>query len=216
MQGYTSALESGSTSLHDIAQAALNSPEYVSSHGGVSDTAYVQTIYQQVLGRAADASGLQTWTDALAHGSDRASVVTAFVDSPEFQGQYTNQSNAAYVEALYAHVLGRQGDAAGVQSWADLLDSHAESRIDLANAFVGSPEFQAHLSQLSGGQSDTAFVQSLYENALGREADAGGLQSWTDALAHGTSRADVAVSIAESPEAQTHLAAQIQQGWHLA
>ena len=63
--------------------------------------------------------------------------------------------------------------------------------------------------------TDTAFVQALYEGALGRSADATGLQSWTDALTHGASRADVAVGIAESPEAHVHLTSVIENGWRL-
>lgn len=216
LQSFTDAVESGSASLQRVAQSLLGSAEHASANGGVTDSTYVQDLYQQVLGRAADTGGLQSWTSALSGGTSRASVATAVLDSGEFQGAHANQSSSAYVEALYEHVLDRTGDAGGVQAWAGLLDSHADSRIDVANAFVNSAEFQAHLSQQAGGQSDSAFVQSVYENALGRAADAGGLQAYTSELAHGTSRADVAVSIAESAEAQQHLASQIQQSWHLA
>lgn len=216
LQGFTSGVENGVASLRDVAQAVINSPEYDSHTGALSNSAYVQNIYEQVLGRQADAGGLQGWTDVLAQGASRASLVTAVVDSSEFQGHYVNQSNAAYAEALYEHVLGRQGDAAGLQGWVNALNNNVESRIDLANIFVNSAEFQTHLSQLGGGLSDSTFVESLYEGALGRQAEAGGLQLFTSALAHGTLRADVAVAIAESPEAHQHLVSQIEQGWHLA
>lgn len=220
LQAYTTALESGATSLHDIARAALGSSEYASHTGTVSDNAYVESIYEQVLGRQGDVAGLQFWTDALAQGTARADVASAAVESSEFQGQYAGQGNAAYVEGLYEHLLGRQGDASGLQSWTNALDSHTTTRVDLANAFVNSAEFQAHFGLqnggANGGPSDAAFVDNLYENALGRHADSAGLQGWTDALAHGTSRADVAVAIAEGTEAQQHLAAQIQQSYHVA
>ncbi|WP_267355685.1 MULTISPECIES: DUF4214 domain-containing protein [unclassified Methylobacterium] len=216
LQSWTNAITSGGMSLHDVAQAMLSSAEYASDTGAVTDSTYVQDLYQQVLDRAAEASGLQAWTSALASGADRSSVAQAFVDSSEYQGHYAGQSNAAYVEGLYEHVLGRTGDAAGLQAWSSALDSNATTRVDVANSIVHAAEFQSHLSQLAGGQSDSAFVESLYENALGRQADAGGLQAWTDALAHGTSRTDVAVGIAESTEAQQHLAALVQQSYHLA
>jgi hypothetical protein len=52
-------------------------------------------------------------------------------------------------------------------------------------------------------------VSELYEGALGRAPDAGGLGYWVGALDHGASRADIAVGISESPEATAHLASQI-------
>ncbi|WP_419828588.1 DUF4214 domain-containing protein [Methylobacterium sp.] len=220
LQSYTDAVKSGGMSLHDIAQAALNSSEYATVHGIQTDGAYVENIYEQVLGRDADMAGLQSWTNALAHGTARTSVAIAAVDSAEFQGHYVGQSSAVYVEGLYEHLFGRHGDAAGLQSWTNALDSRAISRVELANAFVNSTEFQAHFGLqnggASGGQSDASFVEGLYENALGRHADAAGLQGWTDALVHGTSRADVAVAIAEGAEAQLYLAVQIQQSYHVA
>ena len=52
-------------------------------------------------------------------------------------------------------------------------------------------------------------MSALYEGALGRAPDPGGLNSWVAALDHGASRADIAVSFSESPEATAHLASQI-------
>jgi hypothetical protein len=67
-----------------------------------------------------------------------------------------------------------------------------------------------------GGQSDAQFVDSLYVNALGRHAESAGLQGWVNLLSAGDSRADVALRISESPEAENHLPSAIEQGWHLA
>lgn len=61
--------------------------------------------------------------------------------------------------------------------------------------------------------SDQDFVTNLYGNALGRAPEPAGLAGWDDALAHGTSRASVA--IAESQEAHQHLIAAIETGFHL-
>ena len=59
-------------------------------------------------------------------------------------------------------------------------------------------------------------MQSVYAGALGRPADAGGLDYYEGLLAHGTSRATVATTIAESAEAQIHLVGHVEAGWHLA
>ena len=211
LQGWTSAVKGG-TSLHDVAAAFLNSAEYEVATTGLTDAQFVDKMYNQILERSGDKGGLQAWNAHLDHGGARGVVIDGFTDSFEFQGKYAGLSSKAYVEELYEHVLNRNGDSDGVQNWANALDSHALSRTDVAHAFTGSAEFQANYV----GPSNADFVDDLYENALGRHADASGLQVWTDALAHGTSRADVAVALAQSAEAQQHLVDQIEAGWHLA
>ena len=83
-------------------------------------------------------------------------------------------------------------------------------RTSVAHAFTGSVEFQTKYV----APSDANFVESLYANALGRHADAGGLQAWTAILAHGTTRMDVAIGIVGSAEAQAHLLSSIEAAWH--
>lgn len=210
-QSWVAALKAG-TSLHDIAQAFLNSSEYANHASGLNDTAYVAKLYNQVLSRTGDSAGVHGWTDVLAHGADRSSVANGFLDSSEFQSHYVGQSDNTYVEALYEHALGRQADAGGLQTWTNALSSRSLSRTDLDHVFTSSSEFQVQ----NAPQSNKAFVDDLYMHALGRAADAGGEQSWLHALSHGATRADVAVAIIESPEAHSYLAPQMDPGWHLA
>ena len=74
---------------------------------------------------------------------------------------------------------------------------------------VRAPEYQGRF----GGESNTQFVTALYEGALGRAPDPAGLDSWNAMLGSGTSRAQIAVDISESPEDNTHLASAIQNGF---
>lgn len=53
----------------------------------------------------------------------------------------------------------------------------------------------------SAPESDIEFVQDLYLRLLGRPADDAGLQWWVSALRSGTSHVDVAIGLAQSPEA---------------
>jgi hypothetical protein len=53
---------------------------------------------------------------------------------------------------------------------------------------------------LGASAGDEAFVQQLYRNALGRDAEDAGLGFWTGLLGRGTSRADVLLSVSDSPE----------------
>ncbi|WP_187278250.1 DUF4214 domain-containing protein [Methylobacterium sp. WL7] len=211
LQNISDALAHGG-SLQEVAQNILTSSEYLSAHPQMSDGQYVEALYENLLGRTGDAGSANSWVAALSNGTDRASVANAFLDSAEFQGHYANQGSAAYVDALYQHVFGHAGDASAVQNLASQLDAHSVSRIDVANSFTNSAEFQAHYP----GSGDAGFVESLYHDALGRAPDAAGEASWVYALSHGTSRADVALAIVDSQEAQQHLAAQVGAGLHVA
>ncbi len=66
---------------------------------------------------------------------------------------------------------------------------------------VASPEFTA----LHAGQSDTDFVNSLYQNGIGRTADTAGSNFWTGLLSTGqATRADVLLGISQAVETIDH------------
>lgn len=77
-------LDSGAT-LKSVAQNFLNSPEFARNYGGLSDASFVTTLYQNVLHRAPDASGLTFQQNALRTGTDRAQLLVNFSESPENQ-----------------------------------------------------------------------------------------------------------------------------------
>ncbi|KTT65406.1 hypothetical protein NS383_10315 [Pseudomonas oryzihabitans] len=108
--------------------------------------------------------------------------------------------NQATAIRLYEAVLGRDADASGTQFWVSQAQAGV-STTSIANQFLNSVEYNAaHTTPLSDG----AFIQSLYQHALGRAADTDGLVFWAQQLATGHSRADVAVGIVGSVEAQNH------------
>ena len=106
---------------------------------------------------------------------------------------------------LYGATLNRAPDAGGLVSWLNGLGRDiASGGITLSQAaggFVGSREFQ----KTYGTLDDEAFVNLLYRNVLGREADAGGKTFWTGKLAGGWSRADVVLGFSESREYQNRM-----------
>ena len=147
--------------------------------------AVVEGLYRNILGRDADPAGLAHWDAQLKAGESAAQVAGQFFQSPE----YTTD----VVKSYYKTYLGRDGDPAGVASWVAKLQAGA-SEEEVAAAFLSSPEYSAkHVT-------DGAFVQSLYENILGREGDPAGINNWTQLLGAGTSRGAVAASFIGSPE----------------
>jgi len=97
---------------------------------------------------------------------------------------------------LYNAAFDRDPDLSGFEAWAASLGTGMTDIDVTANGFAGSAEFQATY----GSTSNEDFVRSLYQNALDREADAGGLEAWTDRLEDGTSRAEVLTGFSESRE----------------
>lgn len=75
-------------------------------------------VYQAAFGRVPDSSGLDYWVGVYnAGGNSVASlqaITAGFAGSTEFRNAYDALDNRGYVSALYANVLGRAGDAAGI------------------------------------------------------------------------------------------------------
>ncbi|MBX6744573.1 MAG: DUF4214 domain-containing protein, partial [Acetobacteraceae bacterium] len=115
--------------------------------------------------------------------------------------------NTAFVQQLYHTALHRDGEPAGLQAWTQTVAA-GTSLQSVAQAFLDSPEY----GERFGSPSDTAFVDALYAGALGRPADTTGLEGWTEALAHGTTRAEVGLGLAASPAAVKHTPPPLEAG----
>lgn len=71
-------------SLTQLAQAFLHSAEYITANGiTLTNVDFVAQLYQDILKRNADETGLRYWVQQLADGTTRASVVTEFTESDE-------------------------------------------------------------------------------------------------------------------------------------
>ena len=115
------------------------------------------------------------------------------------------------IYAFYEGLLGRAPDALGFEAWTANLEA-GMSLQQIAQDFLASSEFTADFGSYTS-TSDQTFVEDLYQTALHRSADAGGLQYWENQLQSGAlSRADVAVDIALSAEAQGDLQSAFTSG----
>ena len=80
---YVSQTGTGIASLRAAYQSMFGSSEYLTKQ--TSNDAYVASLYQCVLFRAADSSA-NYWSSQLSSGTARDSVLQSFINSPEFQG----------------------------------------------------------------------------------------------------------------------------------
>lgn len=121
---------------------------------------------------------------------------------------FDDSGNAGHAYCMYQVAFDRVPDPGGLGFYIGVLDRGAQLR-DIATSFIASAEFQAKYGALDNG----AFVTLLYENALGREPDAGGFAFYTGNLDNGIgTRADVLVAFAVSAEEHHLLIGAMQQG----
>ena len=113
-------------------------------------------------------------------------------------GQGANPEAAKQVGRLYTAAFGRSPDASGWSFWYEQHESGTLDRHTTAGLFLQSQEF----SLLYGvDPSNAVFVEKLYANVLGREADAVGYQFWMNLLdGEQLTKVDVLLSFADSGE----------------
>lgn len=99
------------------------------------------------------------------------------------------------VARMYLAALGRPADTLGLNGWTSYVQQ-GHSISDLAQAFIGSAEFQARYPSVS----NAGFVTLLYENTLGREPDQGGLDVWTSYMDAGHGKVELLTAFSESAE----------------
>lgn len=130
------------------------------------ETALVQGYYHALLGRDAEPDAIPGWIQVMRAQSGEA-VIRGIVGSSEFHGQQ--------VAAYYQVLLGRDGSAAEIDGWVRQR-TQGLSSADLLTAFLTSTEF------VSRSDTEQSYVENLYRVLLGREGDAAGVASWTNAL----------------------------------
>jgi protocatechuate 3,4-dioxygenase beta subunit len=151
----------------------------------LAEASFVDGVYQALLNRHADPTGLVDWVGALQAGMSRGQLVQAIAASGEHLGLEVDQ--------LYATFLHRSADAAGRAFWINLLASGVSEQ-SAARAFIASGEYQtAHAD-------NSTYVAGLYADVLGRNASAGEIAGWAQALQSGASRDAVAAAFLTSGE----------------
>jgi len=96
---WTSYLDKNA-SLHGVATEFIRSPEFVSRYGAsLSNAAFVDALYQNVLHRGGDAGGIAYWNQQLdTKARDRPDVLVQFTQLPEFVGiSAANTTNGYWV-----------------------------------------------------------------------------------------------------------------------
>lgn len=116
-------------------------------------------------------------------------------DGPPYEPRLS-QDQVEDMALLYQAALDRMPDEAGLNYFVSNMRD-GQSLQDIARSFYQSDEFRSQFEQFD----DTSYVNQLYLNVLGREADQAGLDYWVNDIQHNDrSHADVLVSFAQSDE----------------
>ncbi len=170
-----------------VAQAILESPEHLHL--------MVNSMYQKLLGRAAETQGLDYWTNQLMHGSDEAAVRADIAASDEFFTR-AGGSNDGFLAALYQDLLGRTGDAPSMALWQSQLTGGA-SRSEIAQSFVSSSEFH---SLLVNNPASSTTVAGWYQTYFHRDGDQAGATFFSSQLDNKTPLEKVQLEMLASDE----------------
>ncbi|HUY34127.1 MAG TPA: DUF4214 domain-containing protein [Pirellulales bacterium] len=153
---------------------------------------YVSAVYQDVLGRAPDSSGLAYWAQSLDKGAAVSSVAAAIAHSDEYYANFV-------IKPAYLKLLGRAADDSGVKYWTGQMDAGATDQ-QLEADLVSSAEFFK-----AAGGTNADWIGAVYKLLLGRTADASGVSYWSGQLTAGETLGQVAQGIAGSQENNTQL-----------
>lgn len=147
-----------------------------------SNRAFVQTLYNNMLGRTGTIAELNSWLPLLtASASGQANVLNGTLRSEE--------ALTRIVDQYYLQYLGRTADA-GVVYWVNQIKGGMTLE-QVQAGFLASPEF------LSDNNSD--YVQGLYRTFFGRTGNASELAYWYTQLPS-LGLSGVARAFSQSPE----------------
>jgi len=127
---WSARLEDGTLNLLEVVSGFTGSVEFTETYGNTSNRDFVTLLYDNVLGRAPDATGLANWSGRIDDGvMSRAQVVQGFSESAEFITG-TAASALAFSRAglqaefaddvyrMYRATLDRDPDLDGFANWA--------------------------------------------------------------------------------------------------
>jgi hypothetical protein len=155
---------------------------------------FVAGVYQNLLERFVDATGLASWSGQLDSGTTSSQVVSSIEAGLEYR--------TVQVRALFLRYLHRAADATGLAKDIAFLQGGGTVE-QLAAIMIGSPEF----FQNEGGGTTDGFLSALYQDALNRAIDSAGRANWLQAFANGATSFQVAGAILTSLEYRRDLVA---------
>lgn len=143
-------------------------------------TLVANQLYADLLGRAPTAQEVVEITTLMGSGGQTVDAAFSLLTSVEYSALYS--SNASFVDALFADVLGRVAGPLEAQMWNADLDGGL-TRADAVAVFQNSVEARNNL------------VDAAYNNYLGQDPEDEVVNTWLANFAIGQTERDLALTI---------------------
>jgi len=193
-----------------VAREFLTSTEYQDRN--VNDAGFVNDLYRTFFNREPETAGFEFWTDRLATGVPRDSLLSEFAFSPEFEsflearfGERAAREEVGVLAGFYRGFLNRPPEDTGFNYWLGRLQSAqcegAEAvtaeLAEISTAFIDSAEYRDR------GRTNAEYVADLYDAMLGRAGDPDGERYWVAQLDDGVlERPALRRAFLQAPELQ--------------
>ena len=155
--------------------------------------AFIERLYELVLDRESEPSGLAYWSNLLSRGERTGSEVAAsFFFSNEMILRKVNDKE--FINILYYTLMDRSPEESGAAHWEGRL-ADGWPRTDIFGSFVASSEFKLICDKYGIVQGSYkppmdgkagVFATRLYQTTLERAPDPAGLEHWTKILTSGS------------------------------
>ena len=159
-------LQSGNTTLGDIAKGFAHHPRFVQEYGTLDHAGIAAKFYTNVLGQAGDAAGITYWTNQLDQGKTTANVIADFIQTALNVDLLAAKRAGSLTDAEYTVALQRQ----------TLLDNKVKAGLDFASLFGTETVPQSSATALSGDPAYQAAIEVL-EHVSADPASAWGLEA---------------------------------------
>jgi hypothetical protein len=166
---------------------------------------FVAAVYQALLLRSTDVSGLNFWSGLLETGQSRGIVSQGLDHSAEYF--QTNIIKPAYLE-----FLNREADAGGMAYWTAQLQAGITDE-QMQAGFIASPEFYAKANGSTtpvprSTAADKLYVDAIYQTLLDRSASTTDEDYWVNQIQGNLSLLQLANAFTGSKEG---LSLRVQQ-----
>jgi titin len=125
--------------LNAISDFFASSSEFKAKYGKLTNRAFVQRVYQNVLGRAGETKGVNYWTSRLDNKTNtRGQVMTGFSESNEYK---TKQVSEVDVSVIFILLAGKAPTTTEFNDLVAELDALTTTPAAIAQAIIDSPEY---------------------------------------------------------------------------
>lgn len=183
---WLSQLDAGAKLPGDLVVALRGGPDALAS---VDPTI---RLYSAYLTRVPDASGLNFWLNRRRAGWTLSRISSNFANSSEFKARYGTLTNRQFVENIYANVLERAGDPAGITYWTSQLDRRRKDRGQVMINFSESSEYKN--KQVNRTHAAAVYIYVRAKTPTTAERDA-----FAAALVGGTALRDLVRDLIHTP-----------------